>query len=874
MGFFYAKKDKEKKKTKTKQLPIETLNEFGCKVCPLNRADLYSPKMEPSGSEEPLVYILGEAPGKEEDKMDEQFVGKSGRVIRETLRKVWSDHRMGSSIVRTGGRRQKYYEKDGIRFNNTIRCHPPGNRNPTDPEMECCRVSIEEDILRTNPKVIIGAGNIPLTWVIGNGGISKWRGRVFPIKIQDKYFWYYPILHPSFVLRKQRKNKFGKFIRNEWDKVFDADLLHIVKLLEKDKLPQPVVEDSGYLDNIHYVTGKSEREYKRVVRWLDLLRKEETIAIDIETSSIRPYHKDSRILTVAIGTKDKTYSFPVDHPKGWEPELAAQIRENLKDFLLNSGVKIAHNLKFEQEWFLVYFGESVIHDTQWGDTQGLAYVLDERRGMLSLDDQCLVAFGFNLKNLTNLDMENLINEPLDEVLRYNGMDTKYTHKLYEVLMRQLKEQALEEPYHRIIETSGTLAIVQRNGLVPNWEAINEFKEEFTEKLERIIKKIKSNDAVKKFEAEQSRTFNPASNPDLVIMFRDILQRKEGYVEDGKKYKTDEEVLKQIDHPLAALILTFRGVTKLKSTYIDAMDTLVYEDGLIHTNYNLTFTATGRLSSTSPNTQNYPKRKNKEIRRVIGVPEGHWLVSCDYGQIEARVLGMASHDHAFCEALWNDYDIHMEWAKKIANAYPQIVGGKEFLDDPKALKKFRGAVKNQMVFPAFYGASMYSIAGYLNIPIDVIEPLFKEFWETFSGVKDWQNKLARFYDKHGYVQSLTGRLRRAPLNYNEILNSPIQSAASDIVITAMNRLIKKDYKIIMNIHDDISLVVKDEMLEESMDDIAKEMCLAPFDFINVPLTAEIGFGDNWADQEDYKVYSSADYGHTKRTSIIDIINGEN
>jgi len=212
-------------------------------------------------------------------------------------------------------------------------------------------------------------------------------------------------------------------------------------------------------------------------------------------------------------------------------------------------------------------------------------------------------------------------------------------------------------------------------------------------------------------------------------------------------------------------------------------------------------------------------------------------------------------------MWNNYDIHLEWAERIAKAYPDVIGGRANLGNEEKIKKFRKDVKNQWTFPAFYGSSPYSIARAIKIPTDTVLHLFQQFWKMFAGVKKWQKRVANFYDQNGYVETLTGRRRYGPLTFNEGINSPIQGTASDICVNAMNHLSEAGINVIMNIHDDVTSYVKDEELERTIDVIAEIMCKSAYElipFLNVPIAIEISAGTNWCDQEEVGTYFSTEF----------------
>jgi DNA polymerase-1 len=305
---------------------------------------------------------------------------------------------------------------------------------------------------------------------------------------------------------------------------------------------------------------------------------------------------------------------------------------------------------------------------------------------------------------------------------------------------------------------------------------------------------------------------------------------------------------------------------MKSTYVDDLElgkgSLIYPDGHLHPNFNTTFTETGRLSCDEPNAQNYPSRNDKWVRRSIVAPKGHLMVAIDYGQLEACTGAMCSKDKYLVDALWNDYDIHMEWAVKIAQKMTSLVGGDSGLNDPKIMKKFRSLVKNKMVFPAFFGASYESVCAYLcsgtgqNVSQILVDDIMDEFWSTFDGMKKWQDKTMKRYYDIGYVETLRGRRHYYPLTRNQAVNMPIQGTAAELVCDAMNRLsmiaVETDkwyLHPVLNVHDDLTYFIPEEepIFSDAIDTISREMLtFEGYPGVNVPFSIEISIGKNWAD----------------------------
>lgn len=807
--------------------------------------------MVPTGAEHPLIYALGEAPGEEEDLEGEQFVGKAGQTLRDKIPSRWIKK---------------------IRWNNIIRCRPTelggkSNRAPSPLEIACCKRLQEEDIARTKPKAVFGFGNVPLEWMMGEAGIQQWRGRRIPCTIRGHSFWYYPMLHPSYINRIRNDKKKGE----EWERVFVSDLNWAFGELE-DGLEEPYVEDAKkeLLMGIVPLLSWQVEDVYQAFREIQVLP---DIGLDIETNGLRPHVKGAKILSMAFGTYDKVYSLPLGHRQSkWTEDQRREIDEMILDFLLRSGRKWCHNTKFEQEWLSFFYGNDILFKTLWGDTMAQAHVLDEREGK-KLGDMTLINFGFDVKKYSTVNVLRLDDEPLQDVLLYNGPDAKYCHALALLQQERIAKQGLTEVYEMTSRRCATLVLTQRRGLHLDTDEVAKWNKILTAQIIETLKKILSLPDVKAWEKKEGKEFSPTSSSNLISLMRDHLKIPEGKLDNGG-YTTDESVLEQVKHPIAKLILSLREDTTLLTRYVTPYlpgGKHIAPDGLVYGEFSHLVTRTGRLSSDNPNLQNFPKRKHKEIRNIICAPEGHWLVSFDYGQIEARVIGMASKDKKFCAQLWTAFDIHAHWAKRIFEEYPDWEDYliEEFNLDPKGQKKLfktgRNEAKNNFVFAQFYGSRYEGCAAMLNIPVNIMRRLSEEFWSDYVGVKTWQEELHSFYFTHGYVEALTGRRRHAPLSVNERVNSPIQGTASDIVVDAMERLSVIAYEQdrpqlqpILNLHDDLTFLLPDKTLEADVEVITREMISCRYKFINVPIVVEVSAGKAWGSLEELQVFRSTDY----------------
>jgi DNA polymerase I-like protein with 3'-5' exonuclease and polymerase domains/uracil-DNA glycosylase len=820
-------------------MPIHSARALGCKICPLNRAKLKSPKLDAEGVKNPDFYFLLPKMTRIQDEIGSYLEGDSIEFLLEKLT-------------------QDVFDRS--RFNSILNCYSKKDENEL--ELTCCRLRIEKDILESRPKIIIAVGTSALVWFGLEGGERLYAGKFIPVKIDTYGCWLYPIHDPAFIMSKhrERRKKDGSSYTqtSEWDGYFQSHIDELDNFLNSYNPPW-IPKKSELTLGIEWVELPTDENLKTVFKWLDNFEKLDIVSLDIETNQLSPYQPDSRILSISIGTFEHTVAFPYQYREGtWNSKQFKSLHNRLKEFFLNVKKLVAHNSKFEQEWLGVIFGKEILKDwNKWECSQAQAYCINELMRTHSLDFLIRQYFGFNLKIISNLDRTDLEKHSLKQILPYNGLDVKWTYSLYKKQLEILKEIGMLKPYNDLKRSSATLVLTQINGVVPDEEATLEIFNDLSEKLDKIHNQIKELPDVKKYETRY-KVFNYDSPAQVLVFIKNFCNLDKSFF-IGKE-SADESVLARITHPIGKLLLENRTLTKKKGTYIDPIfkhsDTI---DKKIHTQFSHLFTSTGRISSQNPNLQNFPNRKGKEIRRIIKAPEEHWMVCADYGQIEARLIAVASQDPVFCKMVWEDYDVHLEWCKKIAKAYPQAVGGIEFLNDPKAIKKFRNEIKNQWTFPQFYGASVYNIAKGLNIPIDILIPINEEFWEVFHGIKKWQNWLVGFYKKYGYVESMLGHRRHGPLSFNEIINTPIQSLAARLCVNAMNKLCDSGLEIVMMIHDDLTCYVEDSKLEESCLLVAELMLdTSSYPWLNIPLTCEMSYGKNWYEQEQIDVFTSTEF----------------
>lgn len=850
MGFFFENQTPKPDKKAKQKRGVETLNRLGCSACPLNHAKVKSPKMQPTLAEDTWVYFLGEAPGGDEDAQGKPFVGRSGQLLRSCIPHNILGH---------------------CSFDNVIRDRPSvDNRDPTFTEIECCRPNIIKSIEEAKPRVIVGVGRFALQWALGSNDTAGLRGRLVAVKVGNHECWFLPTYHPSFVMRTAFNKE--KPLNSKFGLCLQLDVKRACAKAVENKPPLKFTEQQ-VRGAIRTFNGEDE-----IFEYLAAAKRAPHKAVDIETDALRPYGHNSGILACAFSFGSTHFSFALDHAQSrYSDTQRLAIRKAIKEILLDDTIKIAHNAPFEVEWFAHLFGKECIRHEVWECTQLQAHLLDERKPeratgedeeygnpYLGLNFLCKQWYGAPFKPWFKVDRKHIAQSDLQETLQYNAADTFFTLALWGSQNAELRARGLYAAYEQALPRQVTVALTQYLGMPVSQAVVKKLQPKLADEIAVLEAEIDELEVVKKY-TQDNGGFNPLGD-DCLTIFRDYLKRKEVIkkVGDKVKYSVAKDVLESIDHPLSKLITRLRNKTKMKSTYVDGLELgkgkLIWPDGHLHCNFNTTSTSTGRTSSDSPNMQNFPSRMDAWIREQIVAPDGYLIVAADYGQLEACGAAMCSKDETLVRYLWDNYDTHMAWAQRTAKKMNWDIS------DPKAAKALRTSVKGGLVFASFYGATAKKVAQSINVPIDVAEELQEELWEMFPQYKRWQEQLLRRYREVGYVESPTGRRRHYPLTSNEAINAPIQCLACDIVVDAMQRLsyyaaTTKQWHLHprLNIHDDLTFIVPQRSVEESVSTIVEFMLTPTFgpDIINVPLSVEVKMGPNWYNMTELGKFSTKD-----------------
>ncbi len=826
MSFFQVRTGKQRQ-----SLSDHTLHSMGCNACPLKTSAAATKDMEPTGEPDADIYILGEAPGAEEDMLGEPFVGKSGRLLRQCLTAP-------------------------ARINNTVRTQPPGNRTPTSVETECCRPSVVRDIEETKPKVLVTLGNSALRWVLGNTapGIMDMQGRKFPAMIGTHPVWVYPTVHPSAVLR-----------RGGLDTLIGSCFKRDIARAQRDsrQAKPPVFLTEEELMNDIVIPGS---DFDDVMSELDNFvdfarRKNKTlVGFDLETTSsetihdrkFSPHGKGAEIVSLGLSVAGRSIAIPVCHS---EVDYTGEQRKRLKERLIKlltsdlAGMDlVAHNLPFDMEWLAVVLDNEILKLDNLECSMSQAYVLDCRTG-LSLDNTFRRWFGIWLKDINPVDVKTIVSEPIENVLRYCAADAKACRMLFRLQERVLtRDDKLLTAYHEQVERARALVAVQvHGGLAVDQDTAKKKLEEFRSETKKVTKSIRKISEVKKYEADTGKTFNPGSTKQCADVLRGIL--------DKDAENTRKNVLETSNHPLARQILRYRTMAKMSGTYITSFlegGKYLWPGGVIRPRFHPMRTVTRRLSSSDPNGQNFPKREHEHLRDMFIAPKGSRLVSIDFSQMEVCVLAMASQDRNLIKAIRTKHDIHSDWRVRLEEETKGKWVGK---GEPEG--KQRHYSKNCFVFPSFYGAHWTSVARNLKTHESIIKLLQNELWGMFPQIRKWQKQVRRGYERDGYVELLTGFRSPGILSENQLYNYPIQGTASDIVVKALCRLC--DYAFehnqtrfipVLNIHDDLTFVLPTDTLKDDLKVIVSIMREPVYSFMKaVPINVEISIGKRWGTMKE-------------------------
>ena len=567
------------------------------------------------------------------------------------------------------------------------------------------------------------------------------------------------------------------------------------------------------------------------------------IALDTETTGVEPMNAEIVGISLSV-RKNEAYYIPLSKNR----EEAIKTLSLLKPLLENeSSLKIGQNIKFD---IIILKNYDVEVKGKLFDTMIAHYVIQPelRHGMDYLAEIYL--------NHTTIPIEELIGPkgknqksmrdiPIDKVYIYACEDADITLQLKEKLSKELKEQNAENLFYEIeMPLVPVLVDIEFTGVRLDKKELKELSKTYTKRLDTIEEKIHTLAGVE---------FNVASPKQVgeILFDRLAIDEKAKKTKTGQ-YVTSEEVLTgyKDKHDIVNEILSYRGLRKLLSTYVNALPKLINDrTGKIHTSFNQTITATGRLSSSNPNLQNIPIRDEdgRAIRKAF-IPDPNCLFfSADYSQIELRIMAHLSKDKNMIEAFNQNQDIHAATAAKIY---------KESIENIDQDQRRKAKTAN---FGIIYGISVFGLAERMQVDRNEAKMLIDGYFDTYPQVKEYMDESIKIAKERGYVETVFHRKRYLPdinsrnaivrgFSERNAVNAPIQGGAADIIKVAMVNIYKRfisnnlKSKMILQVHDELNFnVIKEE--KEIVSQIVIEEMESAYKLL-VPLKADSGWGENW------------------------------
>jgi DNA polymerase I-like protein with 3'-5' exonuclease and polymerase domains/uracil-DNA glycosylase len=833
MGFFVAESQiAESASAKRPTKAPSSRAAVGCDACGLRAVwpSILSPRMKAVGPRDADVLILGGNLTQADDMAGAPWSLKGegpDDLIRRAIPRHWQDR---------------------VAYQSMVRCYPNRAAAGDLRHAHACSAHLAEDIESRPIKHILAVGSMAVRYFLPGEQINEIYGIRVPLQIGSKIVWFYPVFDPQYVFEAK-----GKFDDGPVAPVFFADIKRF--FAELDRWPAPKIVKANPDD---VIIPESYDEAKHLIT-----RMEGKLGHDIETSALKPMRNDAKILTGAFSDGALTIAFPIQHP-----ERSTDWGERLILETLREREWVAHNAGFELLWALDLaerMGEQPCFKP-FDDSMAMGRVYHHRHHLLNLGVLTRIHLGVNIKTRSPVNAARIMEYPIAEVLPYNGLDALGSVGI----AHEILDTVDGDNYRRFIAAVESTTRMELMGLDVDLEASRRLRTEWQAKADAATQGVRQIYEVKQFEAERGVKFNLASGEDvgdaLAIYGKVPLEKTPG----GKQYATDDDTLHKLapDNPLVKAVLAYRESNKIISTYLDPVEEVpvVYRDGKLHPGYTTLLTATTRLSSNGPNIQNFPKRKHKELREQVVAPEGHFFVAFDYGQLEARVIAMASRDRNLMAGIIDGRDIHSDWLENCLNIYPdylQRLAEETNQTEEKKIRKYgRDIIKTDFVFASFFGSGAGSVSTRTRIPRHLVDALHSEFWREFAGVQAWIKKRRQEYRDTGNAALLTGIIRHDILRGNEPINTPVQGTGACIVVEAMNELSKLSVELDdpylhprINIHDDLIFVLPDdERLDGYIESICEVMVAVRFPWQCVPLMVEGRMGVIWAELEEFTKFT--------------------
>ncbi|MCE8523442.1 DNA polymerase I [Ruegeria pomeroyi] len=626
--------------------------------------------------------------------------------------------------------------------------------------------------------------------------------------------------------------------------------------------PAPATEDAPAPEQPPFDASKYEcvRDAAALEKWIAQARERGWVAVDTETTGLNEMTADLVGISLAVEPGAACY-IPLTHRDGDAGDLFGSDKlaegqmplqealDLLKPVLEDPAIlKIGQNMKYDAKIFARY-GVAV---SPIDDTMLLSYAMHgglHGHGMDTLSERYLSHTPIPIKPLLGSGKSAITFDkvPIDEATAYAAEDADITLRLWQLFKPQLHRAQVTTVYETLERPLvSVLAEMEMHGVKVDREVLSRMSNAFAQKMAGLEAQIHE---------LAGETFNVGSPAQVGEILFDKMSLEGGKKGKTGKYSTPADVLEDLatEHELPARILDWRQLSKLKSTYTDALQTHINPDtGRVHTSYAITGANTGRLASTDPNLQNIPVRteEGRRIREAFVAEPGNVMVSLDYSQIELRILAHIADIPALKQAFADGLDIHAMTASEMFDV-PLTEMTPEIRRRAKAIN-----------FGVIYGISGFGLARNLRIPRAEAQEFIDRYFERFPGIRTYMDDTIAFAKEHGYVQTLFGRRIHTPeinakgphagFARRAAINAPIQGTAADVIRRAMVRMPDaiRDLpaKMLLQVHDELLFEVAEDAVEDTVAaarDIM-EGAADPAVRLDVRLVVDAGRGANWAE----------------------------
>jgi uracil-DNA glycosylase family 4 len=774
-----------------------------------------------SGDPKSRIMLLGEAPGEREAESGRVFSGRAGQLLDLKLQEAG-------------------LPRESVYVSNVVKCRPPDNSRPSRVEWESCRIYLEREVKRVDPRYILLMGNTALQAVCRKSGITKQRG----VRLQTRDPLYkgrslMATIHPAYVLRNPGQ-----------DSVFSEDIKRFARMVRGQFQVVPV---RGTLVN----TVVGLKKLRRIL----MEANPEAIAYDVENRGA-PWEKDWKLLVLGISVDgQRGFVVPLNHPRSPFRTRWKDVLRFLRPALVRPGVKLVAQSGKHDNLQLSGGGLFLEHSF---DIMLAAHLLDENRpkNLGFLSQSILGADVY--KGMVETKPDRILKVPLKDLALYNAYDTAYTLQIYPKLRTELlKHPRLTRLFAKLMmPASHMIQQVERAGMYVNPDRLGERIFELKEMIDEQKAVLKEHNPLD----SKGNHFNYNSPMQLGQWL--FSSEKHGGLglsplastPTGRPSTREGVLLHYVDHPAIAALLRYRTLElKWLRTYLGPWLLRLDGNSRLHTHYKLFGTVTGRLSG---DLQQIPR--DPFIRGVFGAPPGWSFISADFSQVELRIAAHIADERRMKRAFLTGEDLHLLTATQLTGKLPSEVTSEE--------RKKAKAVN----FGFLYEMGAWKFRSYafenfgIEMPQEEAELARKRYFELFPDLPRWHDRQHRVAESLQSVQSPIGRVRHLPdvlssdkavraEALRQAVNSPVQSMASDLMLFAMvklqDELDTRDCFMTMTLHDGIGFECRNDMVGEYTTVIKQVMENLPIRRtfgcdLQVPIVADVDWGQHWTEWEGH------------------------